>query len=64
MSKKSLICIAASELQAAGIVDRLKDEGFSTNDISVLFSAKTRTRAFAQEKSTKAPEGADRKSVV
>src|SRR5512138_2666327 len=58
MSKKSVICIATSEMQAAGIVDCLKDEGFSSNDISVLFPDKTGTRDFAHEKGTKAPEGA------
>jgi hypothetical protein len=58
MSKKSVICIATSEAQAAGIVDCLKDEGFSNNDISALFPDKSGTRDFAHEKGTKAPEGA------
>ena len=58
MSKKSVICIANSELQASDIVDRLKAEGFSNNDISALFPDKTGTRDFAVEKGTKAPEGA------
>lgn len=58
MSKKSVICIANSEAQAAGIVGCLKDEGFSNNDISVLFPDKAGTRDFAHQKATKAPEGA------
>ena len=58
MSKKSVLCIVNSEMQAAGIVDRLKEEGFSNNDISALFPDKTGTRDFAVEKGTKAPEGA------
>jgi len=58
MAKKSVICIANSEIQAATIVDRLKEEEFSNNDISALFPDKTGTRDFAVEKGTKAPEGA------
>jgi len=58
MSKKSVICIATSEAQAARIVDSLKQEGFSNNDISALFPDRTGTRDFAHEKGTKAPEGA------
>ena len=58
MSKKSVICIATSEAQASGIVDCLREEGFSNNDISALFPDKTGTRDFAHEKGTKAPEGA------
>jgi hypothetical protein len=58
MSKKSVFCIATSENQAVQIVDRLKSEGFSNNDISVLFPDKTGARDFAVEKGTKAPEGA------
>jgi len=58
MSKKSVFCIASSEFQAAAIVGRLKDAGFSNNDISALFPDKSGTRDFAHEKGTKAPEGA------
>jgi hypothetical protein len=57
MSKKSVFCIANSEVQAASIVDQLKNEGFSNNDISALFPDKTGTRDFAHQKGTKAPEG-------
>src|ERR1700723_3820597 len=57
MSMKSVFCIATNRTQADQIVDRLKDAGFSNNDISVLFPDKDTTRDFAHEKNTKAPEG-------
>jgi len=44
--------------QAEAIVDRLKLENFSNNDISILLADKTGTRDFAHEKHTKLPEGA------
>lgn len=58
MSKKSVFCIATSRDQAERIVDRLKSENFSNNDISALFSDKSTSHTFAHEKNTKAPEGA------
>ena len=58
MSNKSVFCIASSRDQAERIVDQLKMEHFSNNDISVLFPDKGTSRDFAHEKSTKAPEGA------
>src|SRR5580698_1576643 len=58
MSKKSVFCIATDRSQAELIVERLKDAGFSNNDISVLFPDKESSRDFAHEKHTKAPEGA------
>jgi hypothetical protein len=58
MSKKSVFCIASSRTQAELIVDQLREENFSNNDISVLFPDKTTTHDFAHEKHTKAPEGA------
>lgn len=39
-------------------VDRLKQAGFSSNDISVVFPDKNRSDQFAMERNTKAPEGA------
>lgn len=58
MSKKAVFCISTSIEQADRIVDRLRSEGFSNNDISVLFADKESTHEFAHEKNTKAPEGA------
>ena len=55
---KSVFCIARDEAQACRIVDVLKSNGFSDNDVSVLLSDKQGTRDFAHEKHTKAPEGA------
>ncbi len=57
MSKKSIFCIIPTLAEADLIVERLKDAGFSSNDISVLFPDKETTRDFAHEKNTKAPEG-------
>jgi hypothetical protein len=39
-------------------VDTLKNEGFRSTDISVLFPENVGTKDFAHEKGTKAPEGA------
>jgi hypothetical protein len=58
MAKTAVFCLATSEMQAADIVTRLKNGGFSANDISVLFPDKTGTKDFAHEQHTKAPEGA------
>jgi hypothetical protein len=58
MSKKSIFCISTSRAQAEQIVDLLREEGFSNNDISALFPDKDTSRDFAHEKNTKAPEGA------
>jgi hypothetical protein len=55
---KSVFCIARDEAQACRIVDVLKGNGFSDNDVSVLLSDRQGTRDFAHEKNTKAPEGA------
>ena len=55
---QSVFCIAPSETIANNIVMSLKSDGFSDNDISVLFPDKSTTRDFAHEKNTKAPEGA------
>jgi hypothetical protein len=55
---QAVFCLAKTESQAIAIVDRLKAEGFSSNDISVLFPDKTGTKDFAHEHHTKAPEGA------
>ncbi len=51
-------CIVARESQARAIVDQLRSEGFSAEDISVLFPDRRTTSTFGYEKSSKAPEGA------
>jgi len=58
MSKKCVFCTTTSRDQADQIVDHLKTESFSNDDISVLFPDKTTSRDFTHEKNTKAPEGA------
>lgn len=55
---QAVFCLAQSETQTITIVDQLKAEGFSANDMSVLFSDTTGTKDFAPEQHTKAPEGA------
>jgi hypothetical protein len=58
MAKKAVFGIASSEPQAARIATALEAEGFSPNDISVLFPDRGGSRDFGHEKNTKAPEGA------
>jgi hypothetical protein len=55
---KAVFCIAQNIVQTESIVNDLKAAGFSSNDISVLFTDKSTTKDFAHEKHTKAPEGA------
>ena len=43
--------------QAERVVERLREEGFSNDDISVLLQDNQGTKDFAHEKNTKAPEG-------
>jgi hypothetical protein len=57
MSKTSVFCITNSRIQAEQIVNGLRSEGFSNNDISALFPDKATSMDFAHEKHTKAPEG-------
>jgi len=57
MSKRSVFCLAASQDEADEIVERLRNDGVSGDDISALFPDNGRTRDFAFEKNTKAPEG-------
>jgi len=55
---KAVFCTVKTTTQASNIVDRLKADGFSASDISVLAPDKDGTRAFAVDNETKAPEGA------
>src|SRR4051794_44863 len=50
--------IYPDQLTAEDAVDSLKDSGFRSTDISVLFPDNQGARDFAHEKHTKAPEGA------
>jgi hypothetical protein len=50
--------ICGDVTQLEGVVQGLKEAGFRSDDISVLFPDKQGTRDFAHEKHTKAPEGA------
>jgi hypothetical protein len=56
--KRSVLCLVDTEIQADAIVEKLRDAGFSENDISVLFPDQGSTRDFAHKKETKMPEGA------
>ena len=58
MAKKAVFGIVRTHDEAESLVRSLKQVGFSSNDISVLFPDKEGTRDFAHEKNTKAPEGA------
>src|SRR5215217_7557701 len=50
--------IYPDQLTAEDAVENLKDSGFRSTDISVLFPDNQGTKDFAHEKNTKAPEGA------
>src|SRR5580704_11242763 len=58
LMKRSVLCLVDTEPQADAIVGKLRNAGFSDNDISVLFPDKGSTRDFAHKKETKMPEGA------
>jgi hypothetical protein len=55
---RSALCLVDTEAQADAVVAKLRSDGFSDNDISVLFPDKGSTRDFAHKKATKMPEGA------
>jgi len=56
--KHAVYGIVQTSTDAEVLVLRLKEAGFTSNDISVLFPDKQGTKDFAHEKETKAPEGA------
>jgi hypothetical protein len=56
--KKAVLGIVQTYGQAEAVVDNLRRDGFSTNDVSALFPDKEGTRDFVHEKHTRAPEGA------
>ena len=53
----SVYCIANDDSQAVRIANRLRQSGFSANDISVLAPDRSGTRDFGHQIATKAPEG-------
>jgi hypothetical protein len=57
MTNKAVFCMVDTSAQAEQIVTQLRLNGFSNDDISVLFPDKETSREFAHEKNTKAPEG-------
>ena len=57
-SHKVVFGIYSNRTSVENGVDRLKSEGFSNSEISVLMPEKGASERFAHEKSTKAPEGA------
>ena len=58
MANKVVIGLVESQARAESVVNELRNAGFSTSDVSVLFPDQAGTRDFAHEKNTKAPEGA------
>ena len=58
MAYNSVFCILASQKEATAVLNELSQEGFSMDDISILFSDKMGPRDFVHEKHTKAPESA------
>ena len=56
--KKAVFGIYPSRTSVETGVERLKSEGFSSSDISVLMPEKGGSDKFAHDNSTKAPEGA------
>lgn len=55
--KRSIFGILHTREEAESIVERLKNAGFTSNDISMLFADTAGSKDFAHEHSTKAPEG-------
>lgn len=55
--KRSVFAILKNREQAENVVDRLKNAGFLSSDVSMLFADTSGTRDFALEHATKAPEG-------
>src|SRR5688572_11929029 len=53
-----VIGIVDSEIEAENLLQRLREAGFETQEISAIFPDKRGSRDFAHEHNTKAPEGA------
>ena len=55
--KQAVICLVKTYTQADALVGQLKNEGFSSSDISVLMPDENGIRDMSYEKHSKAPEG-------
>jgi hypothetical protein len=55
---QAVVCMVHDQDSARQIVERLRDAGFLSGDISVLLPDRRGTDEFAYEHNTKAPEGA------
>ena len=53
----AVYCITSSVLLAESILNQLRQAGFSSDAVSVLFSDKSGSHDFVHERNTKAPEG-------
>jgi hypothetical protein len=58
MLKKAVVGILESHAHAETVIESLRANGFSVNDISVLFPDKRGSQDFVHQPATKAPEGA------
>lgn len=58
MTGHSIFCIAASQAQAAEILENLQAAGISNDHVSALWPDQGGIKYFAHERHTKAPEGA------
>lgn len=58
MTNKAVFGILRTQNEAETLISDLQSQGFSPNDISVLFPNKGATRDFAHVQGTKAPEAA------
>jgi hypothetical protein len=54
----AVFCIADDQRQATRIAERLRDAGFTGDDISLLLPDRAGPHDFAHEQASKAPEGA------
>lgn len=54
---KAIYCTVKTDVQAAQVVNDLKNAGFTREDISVLMHNHAGTKDFAVDNETKAPEG-------
>ncbi len=55
--ERAVICLLKTQHQAEQVIDELRAGGFAGDDISVLFTDKKGTEGFADQQSTKLPEG-------